>query len=224
MIIATKQYKQGNYCYRLRVNAAMSYHKGNAAPYFSITGDIDRHHSHGGPWSDYGGGCVHDEIERQFPGRFSDLIAMHLSDINGTPMHFDGNGWYSLAGALDGCGETYHAGNSARNFPITPDPATPWRNTENRLPTPRECLQIFADHCRIPLAKAAAIAEDCRAALGPVTESHALTPWTKADYARARATWNRIAATMLPTFADEAAACIARHSLRVEGDAWQAAA
>jgi len=224
MIVATKQYRNGNYCYRLRVNAALSYHKGNTLPYFSVTGDIDRHHAHGGPWREDSCGRVHDEIERRFPGRFSDLIAMHLSDMDGAPMHFEGNGWYSLAGVLDGCGETYHAGNSKRNFPIIPDPATPWRNTENRLPTPRECLQIFADHCRISLAEAESIADECRAALGPVTESHALTPWTRSDYIRARNAWHAIAKTMLPRFADEAAACIARHNLRVEGDAWQAAA
>lgn len=48
------------------------------------------------------GGCMHEQIEKKFRGQFSDLIALHLSDINGVPMH-DGSNAFYFAG---GCGHT----------------------------------------------------------------------------------------------------------------------
>ena len=69
-------------------------------------------------------------------------------------MHAVENGWYSLAGALDGFGARYHAGNSKRHFPCEAPADKPWQTTEYREPTVDECLQIFADHCRINIAEA----------------------------------------------------------------------
>jgi hypothetical protein len=43
---------------------------------------------------------MHEEIEARFPGEFSDLIALHLADIDGVPMHAEANGWYWVQCAL----------------------------------------------------------------------------------------------------------------------------
>lgn len=199
-ILATTTYTERGRTYRIQVKGGLHYIRGNSAPYFSITADIDM--SVSGGWREDSGGCCHDEIERRFPGRFTDLIAMHLSDINGAPMHFEGNGWYQLAGALGGAGEQYHAGNQ-----------------QYRDNSPEACLASFAKHCRIALDVAQTIAEDVRAEFGP--ESEAGPVHTKADYKRGRAKWAAIAATMQERHAREAKDCIARHGLVVYGDEWE---
>lgn len=194
----------------IKTVAKITLHKiGNQAPYFSVTGTI---YEHG---RNVCGGCIHDEILAIWPD-LAPVVALHLSDIDGVPMHFVGNGWYDLAGALGGAGERYHVGNSERHFPITPDPKTPWRNTEYRHPTKAECLQIFADHCRIPLAEAAQIAWEVECAFGPENESHAGGLHSASDYARGRKVWEKIAATMLPRFKAEADAAIEKFRITVE--------
>lgn len=188
-----------------KVFGGLHYIEGNSTPYFTITAeertqgrsDIDS------------GGCLHGEIERHFPGKFSDLIAMHLSDIDGSPMSAEANGWYDLAGALGGAGERYHRGNSKQNFPCEAPGDKPWLDTEHRLPTENECLAMFADHCRIAIAEASAILDDVR---------------SKYNYPDMRARWAEICKTMRPRWKTEAQACIAKHGLVVYGDAWEQAA
>lgn len=200
-----------------RVEGGLHYIRGNSAPYFSLTYWA---HRAGFPNQRECGGAGHDVILRYFP-QFADLAALHLSDIDGVPMHGEANGWYNLAGALGGMGERYHVGNSERHFPIPPDPATPsWRNTEYRHPTEPECLQIFADHCRIGIEEARAIAAVVALQLGPAQESHSAPPHSPADYARARACWRDYFEAMRPRFKREADACIAHHGLKVYGDPW----
>ena len=104
-ILAERVYSDGGITYRIRVKGGLHYIKGNSRPYFSITADIDRK-GRSSLWVEDSGGCCHDEIEKRFPGKFSDLIALHLSDDTGTPMHSAGNGLYWLAGLEpDGLGE-----------------------------------------------------------------------------------------------------------------------
>jgi hypothetical protein len=222
--LAEAIYTRGGERYRIRAQGGLNYIRGNGAPYFSITADQRR--AERGVWREDSGGCLHEEIETQWPGKFSDLIALHLSDINGVPMHFLGNGWYNLAGCLGGAGERYHVGNSERHFPKDPadlDPAKPWSTTDYRMPTISECVPVFARHCRIPLAEAFAIVEAVRLELGPENEANNAPPYSKQDYKRARAKWDAIGAAMLPRFKAEADACIARHSLTVYGDTWAGA-
>lgn len=64
--------------------------KGNHAPYFTITTEV---HQKGYPDREWGGGADHETILKHFP-RFADFIALHLSDIDGVPMHAAANGWY----------------------------------------------------------------------------------------------------------------------------------
>ena len=90
MIAETKWNKDGAR-YVMRVHGGLNYIKGNSAPYFSITADIFRN----GCFDS--GGCQHEAILKRFP-RFSDLAALHLSDIDGAPMYALENGFYHLGG------------------------------------------------------------------------------------------------------------------------------
>jgi len=137
------------------VTAGLHYIRGNRLPYFSVTCAIYE----GG--RDVGGGASHDLIGRLWPW-LAPVIALHLSDSDGVPMHAEANGWYQLAGYYGGAGERYHSGNAERNFPIMPDPATPWKDTEYRKPTADECLASWAEHMRIPMDQARDIADGWR--------------------------------------------------------------
>ena len=155
---------------------------GTQAPYFSITANI-------GPdmW-----GCQHDAIEAEFPGIYTDLIAMHLSDVDGVPMHATANGWYNLAGYLNGAGERHHRGNSEM-----------YDHGGKRLPTSDECLTYWADHIRLPLADARTLADRIAAKWN--------NPDMKVEHAR-------VIDEQRPRWKAEADACIAKHGLTVFAD------
>ena len=76
----------------LRVNAYL-HQMENQAPYFSITGEIYV------PGEDdiRAGGCIHDEILKAWPG-LRPLVALHLCDVRGVPMHGVENAWYWAGG------------------------------------------------------------------------------------------------------------------------------
>ncbi len=82
--------------HRLTVKATLSYLKGNSAPYFSLTADLDEQ-AKNGRWREVAGGCMHDEIAKRAP-KFAPLIPLHLSDIYGVPMHAAGNANYMANG------------------------------------------------------------------------------------------------------------------------------
>lgn len=130
-VVRTMPYKGNEYAgCAIRVTAGLSKLQGNTRPYFSVTGKI------------YGNGpcgCIHDEILRHWP-ELAPVVALHLSDDNGQPMHGEANGWYWLAGYYGGAGERYHgaSGSSAK--------------------TPEECLQVFADHVRLSFGGAQILA------------------------------------------------------------------
>lgn len=136
---------------------------GNARPYFSVTGEIST------PCERAKGdaqtcGCIHEHILKAFP-RLAPLVALHLADDGGAPMHAEANGFYQLAGCVyHHFGERYHGGNSERHFPITPDPATPWRNAEYRFPTEDECLTSTAEYLRTTQEHISIVLRDCLAA------------------------------------------------------------
>jgi len=205
--------------YRLtmRVVGGLHHIKGNHAPYFSLTADI---HRKGHPNQCQSGGCCHDTILKYCP-QFADLAKLHLSDIDGRPMHGEANGWYYLAGALpDHAGEQYHAGNSERHYPKPAseiDPAKPWDTTDYRKPTPDECLQIFADHVCITVDEAAKVRDMVtERALGGDEQGNTETPNWKA----ARAWFSQWIEEQAPRWKQEADACIAKHGLVVYGDPW----
>ena len=89
----------------MRVFHGMSYIRGNAHPYFSITGEIYRPYTGGSLYgSIIGGGhrysedsfgCLHEDIKTHFP-ELAPLIKFHLWDQNGLPMYYVANGLYWL--------------------------------------------------------------------------------------------------------------------------------
>ena len=160
---------------------------GDQKPYFSLTGEIWEADASGKPKGRdcVMSGCIHDEILAHFP-ELADIEALHLSDIDGVPMYAEANGWYFLAGWLSTERKRYaeyHMGNGSQPK------------------TRKECLEVFAKHCRLGLADAKKIAVDVLA-------------WSK-DPASCRQRWAQICEGMRPRWKQEADACIARHSLEV---------
>lgn len=113
------------------VSYGLHYIAGNRAPYFSVTADGRENNR------ESFGGCCHDIIAEQFPGALTDLIALHLSDIDGQPMYAEANGWHWLARACE-----------------IPER---WGPSDK---TPDEALEIFASHCRIDENAARQIVRD----------------------------------------------------------------
>lgn len=74
------------------------------SPGFSITGDLwERHGKRSGKrryelgQEQDAGGCLHDDVLRAAPG-LAPLVAVHLADPDGIPMHAVANGWYFYSG------------------------------------------------------------------------------------------------------------------------------
>lgn len=167
------------YMFRLRVVGGLNHLRGNDRPYFSITADLDRRPKRGGRWTEDAGGCLHDDIERMFPGRFSDLIALHLSDDTGAPMH-----------ALDNA--VYHAG------------GTRWKSAD---------VPVLRRHLRLT--------DDDRATESELIflAGHILHPSDDDDRELARRKFAELIDGLRPRWKREADECIARHGLKVYGDA-----
>ena len=83
MKLTTKNQDPKNY-----TEATAILHKiGNQKPYFSLTGRIVE------KGRESVSGAIHDEILKAFP-QLADIAALHLSDIDGVPMHSFENGKY----------------------------------------------------------------------------------------------------------------------------------
>jgi hypothetical protein len=67
---------------------------GNARPYFSVTGE-ERNLRRIEENQVEACGAMHDEIVKHFP-ELAPIVALHLSDDTGTPMHAVANGAYHL--------------------------------------------------------------------------------------------------------------------------------
>ena len=175
----------------LNVRGGLRFINSNKTPSFTITTDCYRL---GFPRQCWSGGADHESIEKYWPGRFSDLIALHLSNIDGAPLHAEPNGWYNLAGYFNGAGERYHRGNSNA------------RCVDGyRKPTSDECLALWAKFLRLPFNDAKKLADRIAAKWN--------NPDMKAEHAR-------VIAEQRPRWRQEAIDCIARHKLTVFGDAW----
>ncbi len=126
----------------LKATAALVQFEGQL-PYFSVTGE--QRNKRGRVEAC---GCLHTDILKEIPA-FEPLIALHLSDVNGVPMHAEANGYYWLAGAVGGLGEQYHggSGSSAKNV--------------------EECLEILASHLRVNLDEARSVAYGIKDSTAP---------------------------------------------------------
>lgn len=83
-----KFYKEGKRRFRIRAEYGFQHFQGQA-PYWSVTGTIERAIP-GGRWFDEAGGCLHDEIAKHFP-KLVPTIRWHLSLVPGGPMHYVSN-------------------------------------------------------------------------------------------------------------------------------------
>ncbi len=184
--------------YRVRdgmiVKGGLHHIKGNSAPYFSLTCDI---YERG---RDVGGGAAHDEILRKAP-HLKPLADLHLSSIDGVPMHAAANGWYWMAGTVaGGFGQKYHGG------------------TGSGAKDAAECLRIFAKLVRISLQEAA----DLRERL--IAETHTVNQYDRvylgAGNAKARALFDCWIEEQKPRWKADADACIKALDLKVYGDPW----
>ena len=110
--------------------------RGNATPYFAITADGTEN------GRESFGGCCHDLILQHLPD-LADVVALHLADSEGAPMHAEANGWYWLGGMIGGAGSKYHAG------------------TGSSAKTPTQCAAVLAEHLRITEAEARRVAGRC---------------------------------------------------------------
>ena len=129
----------------LTVTAKAYQLNGNKHPYFSVTGEIRIPKR-----SDCEAcGCLHEEALQAWPA-IKPIVDLHLANADdGRPMHAEANGWYWMAGALGGCGEQYHGGNSST--PKTED----------------ECLAIFADHARVTVELATVLRDSLKSSTAP---------------------------------------------------------
>lgn len=166
----------------------LHYIRGNRLPYFSLTLDSNDHC-----------GAGSDMIPIIWPD-LAPLAALHLSDINGQPMHAESNGWYWMAGALGGARQQYHGGNGS--------PAK----------SPDECLRVFASLMRIDLDQAHAMRAELQAAplsMGPYTRA-----WTDAPATSQRALLDEWVKGEAQRWKAEADAAIMQFDLQVYGDPW----
>lgn len=100
------------------VTAGLHHVPGNERPYFSVTCLVwEKRGNHSGK-SRYdagrecdGGSAAHDEILCAFP-ELQPVVAMHLADDDGVPMHALANGWYFYSGGArrweESHGEPWH--------------------------------------------------------------------------------------------------------------------
>lgn len=188
--LKSKTYNDDGGTYKINVKGGLHFIKGNHAPYFALTADVYRKNNNNGSWEDDSGGACHDLILNFYP-EFADFAALHLSDIDGVPMHAAENGYYWLAGCVEGgLGEQYHGGSGSS------------------AKTPNECLNILCDHFRITKVEALALISKISGYYdsdGTMGAKIALTVWVE---------------TQKPRWKKEADDCIKNHGLIVFGDTY----
>lgn len=89
----SKDYTEGNLECRIIVHVCLQ--DLDQGPYFSVTGTLDKEELKSG-WRQnvYSvGGCIHEDILQHLPD-LKDAIALHLSTMDGVPMHCLENGYY----------------------------------------------------------------------------------------------------------------------------------
>lgn len=90
---------------RVVANVVLRDDEGPLSAGFSVTGELYDPH---GTWTGRAqhengreadaGGCIHDEILRAFP-KLAPVVALHLADPEGVPMHAEANALYFYRGA-----------------------------------------------------------------------------------------------------------------------------
>jgi len=86
-----KVFMENSQKHRIKVIAEL-HSLGGQEPYFSITGEVDRQ-AKNNRWMPFLSGCIHQEILEHF-SNLQPLVAVHLSDEQGVPMHAYANAAY----------------------------------------------------------------------------------------------------------------------------------
>ena len=163
--------------WRLVVTGELVTRKGNADPYFSITGEVvNRRARKGSPAWDIMGGCIHDVILDHYP-ELAPLVAVHLATPGGTPMHAEANALYWAGLCRWGDMRAMSPGTDSGRIPVETD-------SHNREWSPA----MLAKHLNIPEQEArelrhrvaakpvdhqqGAMADECSALAGRWAKSH----------------------------------------------------
>ncbi|NBV00771.1 MAG: hypothetical protein EBS31_04880 [Burkholderiaceae bacterium] len=135
-------------------------------------------------------GCLHDEILK-YRLDLKPLVDIHLSDLDGVPMHAEANGWYWLAKAAE-----------------IPQRWEPEQDTQT-------CLKYFCQHVRLPncLAILDAIKWEYQRGRESVALSEIVSPRCeeerhKVGTAKAKELWGKIMEEMRPRWKQEAQAAL----------------
>jgi hypothetical protein len=105
------------------------------------------------------GGCCHDLVVAAHP-ELAPLVALHLSDLDGAPLHAAENAEHWLSGLLPELAAAYPYG-----------PTAPLKYCGRS--TPEDCARILADHLRISSVEVAGLVERARLAAAPALALHA---------------------------------------------------
>jgi hypothetical protein len=90
----TKVYTENGNTFRMKVKIQLADECKNGVCSWSVTADIDIK-KRNGRYYDFGGGCCHEEILKQFP-EFRKFVDLHLCDCYGVPLYAVENGYYFL--------------------------------------------------------------------------------------------------------------------------------
>lgn len=90
----TKVYTENGETFRMRVKIQLADECRNGVCSWSVTADIDIK-KRDGRYYDFGGGCCHEEILKQFP-EFRKFVDLHLCDCYGVQWDAVENGYYFL--------------------------------------------------------------------------------------------------------------------------------
>ena len=91
----TKVYTENGNTFRMKVKIQLADECKNGVCSWSVTADIDIKKCNG-LYYDFGGGCCHEEILKQFP-EFRKFVDLHLCDCYGVPLYAVENGYYCLS-------------------------------------------------------------------------------------------------------------------------------
>jgi hypothetical protein len=127
---------------RIAVTAGLHKLDGNDRPYFSVTCRIDEQ-ARNNRWQEAGGGADHAEILRNFP-RLAPIVAMHLSDDNGQPVHAVANAIF-FAGFSPRMEDAQNPGALARHLRITTEEADELISECIDADDPREALTAYVE-------------------------------------------------------------------------------
>ncbi|MFN9029666.1 MAG: hypothetical protein ACK54C_01960 [Betaproteobacteria bacterium] len=224
-LLASRVYTKGGIKYSIQVHGGLHYIRGNSAPYFSITADQYRK-CRDGRLEEDSFGAQHELIERLFPGWFTGLIALHLSDIDGVPSHGGANAIYYARGGQ-------WLGKLSRM----------WLPIEEKYGSEEQASDEYLIGCLMRHLRCGRVTARALRAAGKAEVEHeialrdyeerkrrfdaekssgiAVHPGPPPEAHKYREYMTGVIEAMRPRWKAEAEACITKHGLKLYGDHWQ---